>query len=195
MEVAVARGTDPVAGCAGPSGSGAWRRWAALLAALSAVALAAACGSGGAAATASPGSTRAGAYLSCLREHGVTVPSGGPRGHGGRAGGRPSGRPSGRPTGRRPSGMPSGDPGGRGFGPRPSGAATACASLRPSPGVFGGGRVAGGTALKAFRSCLSDHGVTGTADPRALRAATGKRGAAYRTCRALLPSRSPAPSR
>lgn len=40
-------------------------------------------------------------------------------------------------------------------------------------------------------SCLSDHDVTKVTDPAELRTATGKRGKAYRACRALLPSSTP----
>jgi hypothetical protein len=87
-------------------------------------------------------------YLSCLRSHGVDVPT------------------------TRPSGTPS--PGSGGFGGGFAGSGTssstdqkarqACASLRPSfgGGVGGGGFGAGGfaTAFKAFRTCMADHGET-----------------------------------
>jgi hypothetical protein len=83
------------------------------------------------------------AYLSCLREHGVKVPT------------------------TRPSVRPSGGFGGGGFGGGFGGssssafqkASKACASLRPSGGGFGGGGFSGfATALKSFRSCMSSHG-------------------------------------
>ena len=96
-----------------------------------------------ASATASPGSG-ASSYLTCLRQHGVTIPSA-----------RPTARPKARPTAR-PSG---------GFGaanPAFQKARQACASLRPSGG-FGGFGAGGGrfaTALKAFRSCMASHGET-----------------------------------
>jgi hypothetical protein len=77
------------------------------------------------------------AYLTCLRQHGVNVPTA-----------RPTVRPTARPTG--------------GFG---AGSATmqkarqACASLRPAGGFgFGGGQFA--AAFQAFRTCMASHGVT-----------------------------------
>ena len=77
------------------------------------------------------------AYLTCLRQHGVNVPTA-----------RPTVRPTARPTG--------------GFG---AGGATmqkarqACASLRPAGGFgFGGGQFA--AAFQAFRTCMASHGVT-----------------------------------
>jgi hypothetical protein len=86
------------------------------------------------------------AYLSCLRNHGVNVPTSPPTsapgsgGFGGFGGG-----------------------GFGGFGAGGSGNSTlqkarqACASLRPSGGFgFGGGGFA--TAFEAFRSCMSAHG-------------------------------------
>jgi len=80
-------------------------------------------------AAASP-SPNASAYLTCLRQHGVTVPTA-----------RPSTRPTARPT----------------AFPSPNSAMTkarqACASLRPKGGF---GR--GGAAFMAFRTCMADHG-------------------------------------
>jgi hypothetical protein len=97
------------------------------------------CGGGGA-STASSSTSPAGitAYLNCLREHGVNVPTA-----------PPSAAPG------------SGGFGGVGFGSDSSTfqqAAQACASLRPSGGFghgFGGGFAA---AFEAFRSCMSSHG-------------------------------------
>jgi hypothetical protein len=93
-----------------------------------------------AAATAPSSSSPAGssmtAYLTCLRQHGVNVPTA-----------RPTVRPTARPTG--------------GFG---AGGATmqkarqACASLRPAGGFGFGGRFA--AAFQAFRTCMASHGVT-----------------------------------
>jgi hypothetical protein len=87
----------------------------------------------------SPARSSITAYLSCLRQHGVNVPTT-----------RPTAPPTARPTAR-PSG---------GFG-SPSAAMLkarqACASLRPAGGFgFGGGRF--GTALQAFRTCMASHG-------------------------------------
>jgi hypothetical protein len=92
-----------------------------------------------ASATASPGSG-ASSYLTCLRQHGVTIPSA-----------RPTARPTARPSG--------------GFGaadPAFQKARQACASLRPSGGFggFGGGGGQFATALQAFRSCMASHGET-----------------------------------
>lgn len=181
----------------------------------------AAAGATGAAATASQG-TAAGtssaggtggtgaaggftAYLSCLKSHGVTVPTGRP---GGGTGTRPSGAPRSRGAGG----------GFGGFGQATSGpaaaAAKACASLRPTGG-FGAGGAGNSAALQsqitAYRSCLSDHGVTlpaVTARPTgaagtsaspgtrrggfggigALNTADPKTAAAVKACAALLPS-------
>ena len=93
-----------------------------------------------AAATAPSSSGSAGssmtAYLTCLRQHGVNVPTA-----------RPTVRPTARPTG--------------GFG---AGSTTmqkarqACASLRPAGGFGFGGRFA--AAFQAFRTCMASHGVT-----------------------------------
>jgi hypothetical protein len=122
------------------------------------------------------------AFRQCLRQHGVAPPDQGrPRG----------GRQSGPPT-MRPSDLPS-------LSPSRRQAIQACASLAPNGGRFGG-RFGGGvdqSALKAFQSCMSQHGVkiTSSGRPGALRSATAdpKAAAAFRTCRALLPTR-PAPS-
>ena len=93
-----------------------------------------------AAATAPSSSGSAGssmtAYLTCLRQHGVNVPTA-----------RPTVRPTARPTG--------------GFG---AGSTTmqkarqACASLRPAGGFGFGGRFA--AAFQVFRTCMASHGVT-----------------------------------
>jgi hypothetical protein len=107
------------------------------------------CGTKPAAATASAAaspSAGVSAYLTCLRQHGATVPTA-----------RPTARPSARPSGPRPSGGPGG-----GFAANPTmrKAMTACASLRPKGG-FGrgfGGQV--GAALTAFRTCMAAHGET-----------------------------------
>jgi hypothetical protein len=105
--------------------------------------LIAGCGQATSAATApsssSPARSSITAYLTCLRQHGVNVPTA-----------RPTAPPTARPTAR-PSG---------GFG-SPSAAMLkarqACASLRPAGGFgFGGGRF--GAAFQAFRTCMATHG-------------------------------------
>lgn len=131
-----------------------------------AVASVAACG-GGSSSGAAAGTTAAGnsaaagttggangfaAYAACLKKNGVTLPTGRPGGFGGS---RPSG-------GARPSGRPGGGFGGLNATSGPmAAAAKACASLRPTGG-FGGGanNAAIQSQLVAYRSCLSDHGVT-----------------------------------
>ena len=76
----------------------------------------------------------ASAYLTCLRQHGVNIPTT-----------RPTARPTARPSG--------------GFAANPAmqKARQACASLRPAGG-FGGGQFA--AAFQAFRSCMAAHGET-----------------------------------
>jgi hypothetical protein len=87
------------------------------------------------------------AFTTCLKQHGVTIPT----------------RP---PGGTRPSGAPR-TRGGGGFGGGAfatsgpaAAAAKACASLRPTGG-FGGvqGNAQLQSELAAYRTCLSDHGV------------------------------------
>jgi hypothetical protein len=103
--------------------------------------LASGCGGAAAAPAASSASAKpspgASAYLTCLRQHGVNIPTT-----------RPTVRPSVRPSG--------------GFTPDPAmqKARQACASLRPAGGFggFGGGQFA--TAFQAFRSCMAAHGET-----------------------------------
>ncbi|MFK0046355.1 hypothetical protein ACIQU4_20085 [Streptomyces sp. NPDC090741] len=169
-------------------------------AALSAVALAACglllagCSSGaGAASTAasasasappSPDAKAMDAYRQCLAQHGVTM--------------------SPRPTGTRGPGAGAGGWGGASGGPgrrasadpQRNEATQACADLRPQFNGRGGGPGGGdSSAMKAFTSCLKDHGV---ALPSATPNAPGTRGfptsdpqsaQAFETCRALLPQR------
>jgi hypothetical protein len=123
------------------------------------------------------GSASRAAYTDCLKQHGVTMPSG-----------RPSGRPSGHP---------SGAPGGGAWGggspdPARQAAMQACASLRPQGGGGRGGN--GGlnsSAMQAFTGCLKDHGVTlpTSGGLRALNTADPNTAAAYKTCSPLLPAR------
>ncbi len=139
-----------------------------------------------ASAAASPGQG-AGSYLTCLRQHGVTIPAA-------------------RPT------APSSGSGAA--NPAFQKARQACASLRPSGGFGGGGFGAGGfgggfggqfaSAIKAFRSCMADHGETipstrPTAPPAAapspgdrflngLNPANPKVAAALKACQSKLPS-------
>ncbi|WP_438289844.1 hypothetical protein [Streptomyces sp. HUAS TT7] len=134
------------------------------------------------------------AYRQCLAQHGVTMAP--------RPGG--SGRPSG--AARRPGG--GGGFGGFGGGvsadPAQRRAAQACASERPQFNGRGGG--GDSTAMKAFASCLKDHGVVlpsaspgagGGGGMRGLNTSDPKSAQAFALCKALLPQRhsgAPAPS-
>lgn len=132
-----------------------------------AVASVAACGSGsgsstgaGAATSASSAAGTSGrangfaAYAACLKKNGVTLPTGRPAGG---FGAQASG-------GARPSGRPGGFGGLNATSGPMAAAAKACASLRPTGGFggFGGGANSAAiqSELTAYRSCLSDHGVT-----------------------------------
>jgi hypothetical protein len=188
-----------------------WARPAVTVAGLAvAGTLLAACGSSGggaggstpvaaaASALSSSGANSASAYRTCLEQHGVTLPS-------------RSAFP--RPTGSRSPGSGGGF-GGGGFGggfstsPQMQAAMQACSSLRPTGGAgFGGGR--GGTALTAFRNCMTQQGVViPTTRPTATPTATAsgsrylggldpndpKVAAALKVCQALLPTRGANPS-
>jgi hypothetical protein len=141
------------------------------------------------------------AYTQCLSQHGVAVPT---------LTARPdlSGRP--RPSFARPSGAPrSGGPGGR-FGflgsadPSTRAALQACQSLAPQGGFGfrrGGDGTISATTFAAFKSCMSDNGVTITAtDPqqglRSLNRSDAKTAAALKVCQPILgrPSASPSPT-
>jgi hypothetical protein len=154
------------------------------------------------------------AYTACLAQHGVTVPSFS-------AGARPSGaRPSGsfsRPAGgfSRSPGASRGPGGGGGcfggFGspdPSTSAARAACASLLPA-GAVAGNRTISATTFAAFKSCMSDNGVTITStNPQTamqgLDRSDAKTAAALKICQPILgqgagsgaptPSASPAAS-
>jgi hypothetical protein len=174
------------------------------LALASVAALAVACGgkATGSAGPAPSGQNAFQAYLTCLSQHGVTLPQGSPSARADRSPGpRPSGgRPSGpRPSGPRGSGGPGGGfgfggPGGFGFGDQaPPGvdqdtwtkAQQACASLRPSQPARNNG------ALTAYRNCLADHGVTMSQGPGALDSNDPKVAAALKACEPLRPSNLP----
>ena len=146
-------------------------------------------------ATASNGRPDFTAYRDCMSKNGVTLPDFGQGGQ------RPSGAPSAFPSGA-PAGAPgAGGPGAGGPGgfPLPAGgdqatfdkAQQACASVRPQ---FGNGRGPGqidATALAAFKSCLSDHGVTvpdGQDFMRQLDRTDAKVAAGLKTCAPLLPA-------
>ncbi|MFJ8017057.1 hypothetical protein [Streptomyces sp. NPDC096339] len=156
-------------------------------------------GSGGSghsgAASASPDAGTMDAYRQCLARHGITMAP------------RPSG--SGRPSdGKRVPGGAGGGPGGWGGGasadPQRREAAQACADLRPQFNGRGGGPGGEGGAMKAFTSCLKDHGVVlptaspNAPGPRGIPTPDARSAQAFETCKALMPQRgggsSPQPS-
>jgi hypothetical protein len=138
---------------------------------IAAVMFTAACGGGGTSASQSPGgtaksspNTQAG-FAECLRQHGIT---------------RPTGQPSGRPQGQRPS-----------MSPEQRTAMEACRSLRPNGGRGGG---MGGTAFQAYRSCLKNNGVDlpqGPGGARQLKTTDPKVAQALKKCRPLMPTGTP----
>jgi hypothetical protein len=159
--------------------------------------------SSAASATTTPTTTKGGssasqsAFRDCLSKQGVNLPAGfgngGPGGPGGN-GGPPEGGP---PTGGTPGGNPPGSlPAGGGEKFRK--ALQACGNLAPAGGFRGGGNP-NPAALKAYTSCLSDHGVkvptstSGSTPARpggelgALRT-DPKFAAANKICRPLLPA-------
>ncbi|HKD96093.1 MAG TPA: hypothetical protein VKB69_00700 [Micromonosporaceae bacterium] len=172
-----------------------------------AVTMLAACGSSGktpatAADTQTRGTTGFQAYLACLTQHGVTLPSQAARA-------RPSFTFS---RGARPTGSPGsgGFGGGRGFGgfgggfgggfdpnSPPAGvdqatwsaALTACQSLQPT---FNGGGF-NNSALTAYRNCLSDHGLNLSPGPGGFNfdTADAKIAAALKACAPLRPTGRP----
>lgn len=161
-----------IAGCGGGGSSATGTTSAA---APTSAAVAAAGGSGGTGGSAANGFA---AYTACLKKNGVTIPT------------RASG--AARPTGgARGSRVPGGGFGGLNATSGPfAAAAKACASVRPTGG-FGGGGFGGGAAnnsaiaseLTAYRSCLSDNGVTlpsQTARPTGAPAAGASPGAGRR---------------
>jgi hypothetical protein len=133
-------------------------------------------------------SAKLSAFDTCLKQHGVTIKPG-------QFGARPraSFTPTAFPTGSaRPRPSFSGSA-------ADSAAFKACAKYAPAG--FGGGfnRVVSSSAVKAFKSCLSQNGVkvtgtTASAILAELRNATGKTAAADRTCRVLLAPTAPTPS-
>jgi hypothetical protein len=139
------------------------------------------------------------AYVSCLRDNGVTLPT---RSPGAFRSGRPSQFPSRRPSDGAGDGAGGPGGGGRGFGgfgdQAPPGvdqatwdkARQACASVRPSFGPGGGNN----SALAAYRNCLRDHGVTASAGPSELKTSDPTVAAAVKVCEPLRPTRRPAPS-
>ncbi|GAA1736053.1 hypothetical protein GCM10009681_03170 [Luedemannella helvata] len=155
-------------------------------------ALLTACGDGdeGTSAT-SDGQGGFAAYQECLAQQGITLPSWGQQGQPPPSGSRvPRAMPEG--GGAPPGGAP---PGGGGFMPEGVDQETwqkaqeACAPVRPSggPGGFGGDN----SAFAAYRNCLAENGVSGSAGPGQLTTADPKVAAAEKVCAALRPSGRP----
>lgn len=137
-------------------------------------------------------------YVTCLQQHGVNVPI-------------PTAQPDNGGSPRpRPSGSFSRQPGGFGeflgsatADPKFQAARQACASLAPT-GFPRAQRTISATTFAAFKSCMSDNGVTITQpDPqtalRSLNRADTKTAAALKICQPILgfgrqPSQSPAAS-
>jgi len=176
------------------------------------------CG-GGSSSTATPSGDQSGsasgggagiqAYISCLTQHGVTLPS---RAPGTRASRSPGARPS-FSRGPRPSGSAGagrfggGGFGGGGFGGLfndpsnpPAGvsaatwssALTACKSLQPT--AASRDRGFNNSQFTAYANCLRSHGVTFSAGPNGLATSNPKVAAALKTCAPLRPTGGARPS-
>src|SRR5262249_28262639 len=121
------------------------------------------------------------AYVDCLRKNGVTPPSAFPH----------ADRPSAWPSGAQGTGFGLGDQPPPGVDAQTwQKAQQASASLRPSAGAQN--RVNG--SFRAYRNCLSDHGVTMSAGPGALDSNDPKVAAALKACEALRPTGRSAPA-
>ncbi|MFF1339727.1 hypothetical protein ACFVYT_17765 [Streptomyces sp. NPDC058290] len=141
-------------------------------------------------ASASPDAKAMDAYRQCLAQHGVTMA---PRPSGS---GRPSGGTRGPGAGADGWGGASGGSGrGASADPQRREATQACADLRPQFNGRGGGPGGDGSAMKAFSSCLKDHGVVlpsaspGGSPVRGLPTSDPQSAQAFETCKALLPQR------
>jgi hypothetical protein len=175
---------------------------------IAAAGLIAGCSSGSGSSTAA-GAGAAGAsngansaYVSCLSQHGVKLPSGA-AGFGGRRS-RPAG--SGFTPGAGRSGGAGGFGGFASADPTTSAAMQACASLRPTGGAGFGGGFGGSSRLTAFRNCMTQQGEavpttrpTAVATPRptgnarylnGLNLSDPKVAAALKVCEPLIPTTS-----
>ena len=191
---------------------------------LTAAAGLAGCG-GGSSSTAAPSSNASGnaargaagvqAYVSCLTQHGVTLPSRAPGARGTRSpGARPSFSRAPRPSGSAGAGRFGGGFGGGGFGGGgfggglfnnpsnpPAGvsastwsaALTACKSLQPTAAGRGNGGF-NNSQFTAYANCLRSHGVTFSAGPNGLSTSDPKVAAALKTCAPLRPTGGARPS-
>jgi hypothetical protein len=186
-----------------------------VLAGLTTATVLAACG-GGSSSTATPSANASGgaagasgiqAYVSCLSQHGVTLPTRAPGARGTRSPGtRPSFSRGPRPSGSAGAGRFGGGGFGGGFGGGgfggglfndpsnpPTGvsastwsaALTACKSLQPT--VTGNGGF-NSSQFTAYRNCLQSHGVTFSAGPNGLSTSDSKVAAALKTCAPLRPT-------
>ncbi len=188
-----------------------------VLTGLTAAAVLAGCG-GGSSPTATPsgdasgttsGATGIQAYLSCLTQHGVALPSRAPGARGTRSpGARPSFSRGPRPSGSAGAGRFGGGFGGGGFGGLfndpsnpPAGvsaatwtaALTACKSLQPTAANRGNGGF-NNSQFTAYANCLRSHGVTFSAGPNGLSTSDPKVAAALKTCAPLRPTGGARPS-
>jgi hypothetical protein len=169
--------------------------------------------SGDASGSASGGAAGFQAYLSCLTQHGVTLPS---RAPGARATRSPGARPS-FSRGPRPSGSADAGRFGGGFGGGfaggfggglfndpsnpPAGVAastwsaalTACKSLQPTAAGRGNGGF-NNSQFTAYANCLRSHGVTFSTGPNGLSTSDPKVAAALKTCAPLRPTGGARPS-
>ena len=176
---------------------------------IAAAGLIAGCSSGSGSSTTAAGAGAGGAsngaysaYVSCLSQHGVTLPSGA-AGFGGRRS-RPPG--SGFTPGAGRSGGAGGFGGFASANPTTSAAMQACASLRPTGGAGFGGGFGGSSRLTAFRNCMTQQGEavpttrpTAVATPRptgnarylnGLNPSDPKVAAALKVCQPLIPTTS-----
>ena len=178
----------------------AGRRCTLVLAGATAVWVLAACG--GVTAAKPVAATGFPAYLACLNQHGVRLPSRAPGPRPSFTGPRPSRSPGSDGRGLGGGGFGGGFGGGGGGGggfagdpnnPPPgvdaatwSAALTACQPLRPAPGPG-----FANSAFAAYRNCLSAHGVTFSRGPGGLGTADPKVAAALATCAPLRPTGRP----
>jgi hypothetical protein len=135
-------------------------------------------------------SAKLSAFQTCLKQHGVTIRPGQFNGARPRASFTPTTFPTGSPRPR---------PSFTGSFATDSAAFKACAKYAPAGFGGGFGRTISSSALAAFKSCLSQNGVTVTGKTASailaeLRNATGKTATAVRTCRVLLQPTAPSPS-
>jgi hypothetical protein len=131
--------------------------------ALLTAAVVAGCGSSGTPSSSSASASSGTSFSQCLKQHGVTLPSGQAR--------------------------PSGGPGGGGGGANAS-AIQACRQYAPAGGGFGGAGGGSGGSFANFTKCMKNHGVTltgsGPAALQQLNRSSSKVQSALQACRSNL---------